>query len=83
MSYHERDITMIASPYDGGGVNLNPRPIGRNPRKLVACYERKGGTQANELTRKNRAAIGETCKATAVPRTSITVGDGRSRLLYG
>lgn len=62
------------NPYDGGGVNLNPRPIGRNPQPRHISAERKGGTAKPERTTRNRRAIGETCKATA---------EGRTRLLYG
>lgn len=80
MSYHERDATMERyrmqggrNPYDGGGVNLNPRPIGRNAP--VRTFGRTKPRKAPELVgRRNRRAIGE---------TDQPAGDRRADMMFG
>jgi hypothetical protein len=60
------------NPFDGGGVNLNPRPVGRNVAARSVGSKRVGFDKV--ATRKNVRAIGETCKP---------VGDRRADMLFG
>lgn len=74
----------MMNPYDGGGVNLNPRPIGRNPEPRRIATERKGPrATAPTVGRHNPRCIGADRGCASTAATTLTTATPRSRMLYG
>lgn len=82
---------MSFNPYDGGGVNLNPRPVGRNPQPRNVATTRRPRKAWTDLTiarvgRHDRRVVGASATvqaAFAARRTDLTTSTPRSRMLYG